>query len=69
MFPPKAGLTGCDAMVSAAGTAISVASRKGFVEIGRPFIVGLGTAGLRGPFRFLKGLLERRCEGPRSVED
>ena len=50
-----------------AGIAASVASKKGFLETGRPFIeelgsAGLGSAGLGGLFRFLKGLLERRCE-------
>ena len=67
MLSPKAGLVGCGAIVveACAGTAMSGVSRKGFVEIGRPFVVGLGRAGLGGPLRFLKGLLERRGEGPR----
>ncbi len=45
---------------------MSVVSRKGFLEIGRPFVVGLGRAGLGRPLRFLKGLLDRRGEGPLS---
>lgn len=66
-FSPKAGLIGCGAMVGVcAETAMSVISRNGFLETGRPFVVGLGSAGLGGPFRFRKGLLERRGEGPRS---
>lgn len=62
---------GCGAIVEiGAGTAKS-RSRKGFRETGRLFIEGLGSAvlesaGLGGPFRFLKGLLERRDEGRRS---
>lgn len=67
MLSLTAGLIGCGAIVvEACAGARSVVSRKGFVETGRPFVVGLGRAGLGGPFRFLKGLLERRGEGPRS---
>lgn len=67
VFPPKSGLTVCDAIVGAgAASATSVESRKGFVEIGRSFIVGLGSAGLGGPFRLRKGLLERSGDGPPS---
>ena len=45
----------------------SLGSRKGFV-VDVPF-VGVGNAGLVGPdpVLFLKGLLERRGEGRRSV--
>jgi hypothetical protein len=69
VFSPTTGLIGCGAIVGAiagAGRAASAESRNGFVEIGRPFVVGLGRAGLGGPFRFLKGLLDRRGEGRRS---
>ena len=66
VLTPKAGsTTGCGAIVeTGAGRADSV-SRNGFLETGRPFIEGLGSAGLGGPFRFRKGLLERRGEGRR----
>jgi hypothetical protein len=67
VFSPKAVRTGCGAIVGVgAGIATSAESRKGFVEIGRAFVVGLGSAGLGGPFRFRKGLLERRGEAIRS---
>jgi hypothetical protein len=68
VFSLKAGLIGSGAIVGAAvvEVATSVESKNGFLETGRPFVVGLGRAGLGGPFRFRKGLLERRGEGPRS---
>ena len=72
MFSLKVGVTDCGGIVGAAPDAArSEVSRNGLVEIGRPFLdglgsAGLGSAGLGGPFRFLKGLLERRGEGRRS---
>jgi len=53
-------------MEACTGAERSMLSMKGFVETGRAFVIGLGRAGLGGPLRFLKGLLERRGEGPQS---